>query len=125
MRRSSYLLIALLVAVEGCGYWGRRSVDPQTHIRAGDTVWIWTDGRVVQWHDVVITQDSVAGIPLDMPRHCVACRRTISRSQVDSMKIVYKTGVQKIGEGAGIVAGLLLVEVAVCMVVAPLNHNSC
>ena len=82
-------------------------------------MWIWSGGQVKKWHAVVITQDSVSGIPYPMSLKCDSCRRSLPRTQVDSMKRGYHTVPEYVIEGTGIVAVLTLTEAAVCAVVAP------
>ncbi len=109
--------IASLFLIAGC-YWGRRRVDEPTPIPPGDPVWIWTSGRVEKWHWVVITQDSVSGVPWKS-RRWLTCVRSIPRVQVDSMKHGYRTSAEEVG---GITA-FLLVWRAVCAVVAPRDRE--
>jgi len=52
-------------------------------------VWIWTKGGVEKWHWLVITQDSVSGVPWKSD-WCLMCRRSIPRVQVDSIKHGYR-----------------------------------
>ena len=118
MVRCSLLASVLLAA--GCSnYWGRRRVDQPIPVKPHQPVWIWSGGQVNKWHAVVITQDSVSGIPYRMSLKCDSCRRSLPRTQVDSMKLGYHTVPEYVIEGAGIVAVLTLAEAAVCAVVAP------
>ena len=117
MIRCSLLASVLLAA--GCStYWGRRPVDQPTPIDPGDPVWIWTKGGVEKWRAVVITQDSVSGIPFETSRKCVVCRRSIPRVQVDSMKHEYRTLAQNVTEVVGVVTVLTLGEATLCYLVA-------
>ena len=94
------LCLAFVLPIAGCwgNYWGRRPVDQPTPIDPGDPVWIWTRGGVEKWRAVVITQDSVSGIPFESSRKCVVCRRSIPRVQVDSMKHGYRTLAETVTE---------------------------
>jgi hypothetical protein len=49
-----------------------------------------------RWHAVVITADSVSGIPLSQPLKCDDCRESIPRIQVDSMNLGYQTAAQNV-----------------------------
>jgi len=82
-------------------------------------VWIWSGGQVKKWHAVVITQDSVSGIPYSVPLKCYGCRRSMPRTQLDSMKLGYHTVPEYVIKGTGIFAVLTLGEAAVCAVVLP------
>jgi hypothetical protein len=114
------LCLAFVLLIAGCvgHYWGQRRVEQPTPIAPGDPVWIWTRGGVEKWHAVVITQDSVSGIPFETSRKCTMCRRSIPRLQVDSMKHGYRTLAQNVTEVVGAVAVLTLGEAAVCYLVA-------
>jgi hypothetical protein len=111
--RCSLLALALLVA--GCGYWGRQPIDQPAPVKPSTPVWIWSHDAVLKWHDVLITQDSVSGIPFGSPRDCFArCRRSIPRVQVDSIKQGYRTPAQNTITVVGVVIGLLSAEGAAC-----------
>ena len=93
------LCIALILLATGCEYWGRRPVNDVRPVNPDNPVWIWTNGGVEQWHHVIVTPDSVSGAPwgLNLPKgySCGVCRRSIARTQVDSMKVGYRTWVEK------------------------------
>src|SRR3989475_11297632 len=110
------LCLAFVLPIAGCwgNYWGRRPVDQPTPIDPGDPVWIWTRGGVEKWRAVVITQDSVSGIPFETSRKCVVCRRSIPRVQVDSMKHGYRTFAEDVTEFVGVLTAAILAEAAVC-----------
>ncbi len=111
-------LLAFVLLAAGCfGYWGHRSVDKPTAINPHDPVWIWTRGGVEKWRAVVVTQDSVSGIPFEASRKCTMCRRSIPRAQVDSMVHAYRTLPQDVTIVVGGVAVLILAEAAVCYLV--------
>ena len=92
--------IAALFLIAGCSYWGRRPVDELKPIDPDAPIWIWTKSGVEQWHWVEITPDSVSGIPWKLQvtegYSCPMCRRSIPRTQVDSMKLGYTTWVEYI-----------------------------
>jgi len=87
-------------------------------MKPSDPVLIWSNGTVEKWHGVVITPDSVLGIPYGMSLTCDNCRRSIPRAQVDSLKYRTGGGVGKTSlQVAGAVAAALLVELVVCEVI--------
>ncbi|HVH32270.1 MAG TPA: hypothetical protein VNA31_11515 [bacterium] len=112
-------LFAFVLLAASCNYWGRRRVDQLTPIKPQNPVWIWTPGKVEKWHAVVITQDSVSGIAYRMPVWCESCRLSIPRTRVDSMKLGYHTVAEDLTKGAGIITLAILLEAAVCTLVAP------
>ena len=122
MTHNARLAIVLLAA--GCsGYWGRRSLDQPTPVGRHNPVWIWSSREVMKWHAVVITQDSVSGIPYQMSVRCDSCRRSIARARVDSVQLGYRTLPENVTIVLGGVAVLILGEAAVCTVVAPRDRQ--
>src|SRR5256885_12432429 len=87
------LCLAFVLPIAGCwgNYWGRRPVDQPTPIDPSDPVWIWTRGGVEKKRAVVITQDSVSGIPFQTAPKSVVCPRSIPPGQGDSLKPGYRT----------------------------------
>jgi len=86
-----------------------------------DVVWIWSGGKVEKWHAVVITPDSVSGIPSRVSLKCDSCRRSIPRAQVDSMTLGYETRAPKALEVAGVVAAALVLEMVFCYAIGAKN----
>jgi hypothetical protein len=124
MAHFSPLPFVLLAA--GCGHWEQRPLDDLTLVNPSDPVWIWSSSMMEKWHAVVLSPDSVSGIPYVMSLRCDSCRRSIPRAQVDSMKVGYKTGGAKgadrgVGKTslslAGAVGAILLLELVVCEVI--------
>ena len=83
-----------------CGPYGWVFLVAPKPIAPDAPVWIWTKSVVEQWHWVEITPDSVSGIPWKLQvtegYSCPMCRRSIPRTQVDSMKLGYTTWVEYI-----------------------------
>jgi len=117
----SCLLFVLLAAGCATRYLAWRRVDQPTPLKSEDVVWIWGGGAANKWHAVVITQDSVSGVPYELPLPCDSCRHSLSRSQVDSMDVGYER--QKSSSGAralqyaGVVILAILVEAGVCALI--------
>ena len=84
-------------------------------------MWIWSGGEVTKWHAVVITQDSVSGIPYQMSVHCYSCRRSVPRTRVDSMKLGYRTLPENVTMVVGAATAAILVEAAVCSLLGARN----
>lgn len=127
-----FLYMALIVLAAGCSHWEQRPLDESTPMKPSIPVWIWRGGNVEKWHAVVITPDSVSGIPDSVSvilygtsLNCDSCRRSIPRAQVDSMKVGYNTGAPKAVKTAlrvtAAVAAALLVEVVVCSALGAKN----
>ena len=119
MARCSLLVFVLLGT--GCLYWGRRRVDQPTPIKPSNPVWIWSGGTVEKWHAVVITPDSVSGIPYRMALQCDSCRRSMPRAQVDSMTLAHETRAPNVLLLAGVVAAAIGLEMVICSAIGPKN----
>ena len=114
-------LVAFVFLAADCSpYWGRRSLDKPTPVKPDDAVLIWSHGAFNTWHAVVITQDSVSGIPYENSLTCDSCRRSLPRSQVDSMQLGYvrhHIDSKVVLQGAGAIALLLALEAAFCTLI--------
>ena len=86
-----YSHLAFVLLATGCGQHWEPRVDQPTPVRASDAVLIWSSGTVEKWHGVVLTADSVSGIPYRMSLKCDSCRRNMPWAEVDSMKLGYHT----------------------------------
>ena len=124
LSRFAFLFLLLAVGCSG-GRWEPRRIDlPPPFEPSGVVfepsyvVWIWSAGKVEKWHAVVVTPDSVSGIPYRMALQCDSCRRSMPRAQVDSMKVgPYQGRGPNALEVAGIVGAALLLEIVICSVV--------
>lgn len=117
MLRHAILSCALLAA-SGC-YWPQHPVQEPNPISRHSPVRIWSGDSVETWHAVRVTKDSIFGIPYRMSLKCYTCARSMSLTQVDSMKIRSQSAFVKRAEFVGAVAAVLVVEVGVCRIVAP------
>jgi hypothetical protein len=65
---------------------------------------------MARWHAVIVSRDSVSGIPYTMPIACDSCRRSIPLIEVDSLRI------RKGSSGAqlAVIPALLFLEYVVC-----------
>jgi hypothetical protein len=115
--RCACLVLVLLTPGCSTGYWGWRPLGQFDAVDPRDRVRIWSRGALNEWHAVVITDDSVSGIPYEMSLSCDTCRRALLRTQVDSIKLDYQGGhldSKMALQVAGAVALALLAEAAVC-----------
>src|SRR5512135_1692237 len=101
--RATRSSLAFVLLAAGCwsSYWGQRPLDQPIRVDPDDPVLIWRSSGVEKWHAVVITQDSVSGIPYEAPLKCALCRRSIPRVQVDSMKLYYRTLAENVTDVVG------------------------
>ena len=119
------ILLAAVLLPAGCTTaleW--RPLHPPIPVGRHDLVWIFSRGTAYTWQAVVISRDSVSGVPYDMPAKCDSCRRSLSLAQVDDMRLGYLThpnAPRDILRGAGVltlvVFASLIVELAVCTAV--------
>ena len=115
--------LAFVLLAAGCwsSYWGRRPLDQPIAIEPDDPVLIWNSSGVEKWHAVVITQDSVSGIPYEAPLRCTLCRRSIPRVQVDSMTLYYRTLAEDVTNVVGPPTLIILAELVAGLVVSALR----
>ena len=78
--------IALLLLAGGCTPVGWWRTDLTSRFRRWEQVKVWSRGNVVRWHAVVVSRDSISGIPYKMPLDCDTCRRSIALTDVDSLR---------------------------------------
>jgi hypothetical protein len=84
-RVSRYAILTAVGAV-GCGAgWHGVPVTPRP-VEARQQVQVWHQGRVEQWHAVVVTPESLSGIPFHRPVTCDSCRMAFSRAAIDSVR---------------------------------------
>ena len=50
-------------------------------------VQVWSNGQMRRWHGVRVTEDSISGVPFVKSSNCEACRETIARTGVDSLRL--------------------------------------
>ena len=123
MRLLSQLTFLLFAADCGSGRWAPRRIElpyPQEPsdvvytLEPSAVVWIWNGGTVEKWHAVVIAPDSVSGIPYSISLECHSCRRSLSRAQVDSMKVGPSTRSPKALDVAAALGAAILLEMVIC-----------
>ena len=47
---------------------------------------VWSHGQVEVWHALVMSPDSITGIPAELPAKCDTCRRGIAWADADSVR---------------------------------------
>src|SRR5437764_722073 len=73
---------------QACGAgWHQMPQPMPTSLPVRQQVQVWQAGRMLQWHAVLVTSDSVTGIPFHKPVDCDSCRVSIPRSSVDSLRL--------------------------------------
>jgi hypothetical protein len=90
----------LLLFVAGCAspsgvHWMKEDIHPVAvrGDRRLDRARIWSGDSVVEWRAVVVTRDSISGIPATVSQKCDSCRLTLPTSAVDSLSVGYDQSV--------------------------------
>ena len=112
--RLRIVAFTLAVLAVGCHSEWRPRLEEPASIKPHDVVRIWSSDAVAQWHAVVITSDSVSGIPYETSLQCDSCRRSMPLVLVDSMKVSHATSAKAVLIVAGVVVAASLVEAIVC-----------
>jgi len=108
------LPLAALLLIEACGAgWHQPATGLEpAPLPEGQQVQVWRHGKMDRWHGVVMTTDSVSGIPYQKPLDCSTCRTALGRNDVDSIRVGNPEAAfwKSIGLGVGIFAvlGILL-----------------
>jgi hypothetical protein len=78
--------LILSFILTGCGA-GWHRVEPWVGpISARQRAQVWHDGRFEQWHALLLSQDSISGVPYFRAITCDSCRIALTRAQVDSLR---------------------------------------
>lgn len=81
------LLICAALVAEACGAGWRRTNPQAGALKPRQQVQLWQGGKVTRWHAVVVTPDTVSGVPFFRPIDCDSCRASMPRSTVDSIRL--------------------------------------
>jgi hypothetical protein len=112
-------LCAAFVSQVSCGPgWRRWDDDALLGAPSREQVEVWQADTAARWHGLVVTADSVSGIPFLKPLTCDSCRITVERSAVDSIRVGNPIG--GFWRGVGWVVGTALV---VCAFACPRAGN--
>ena len=90
-------LTGLCLALEtGCYpvHWKRGEIKPMPLGRL-QQLKIWSGDTVFRWHAVIITYDSITGVPYKMSTKCDSCRLGLRLSSVDSIRVGYPSSPAK------------------------------
>jgi len=95
MKPMLWLCRPLLLFAAGCASssevrWMTEDIHPVAvrGDRRLDEVRIWTHDSLVHWRAVLVTRDSISGVP-DTRSACENCRRALPVSAVDSLSVGY------------------------------------
>jgi len=80
--------IAGCLLLQACGAGWHRAPDlAPGPLSPRQQVQVWHDGRVERWHGLLLSPDSVSGIPYLHSVDCDTCRVVLPRTQVDSIRL--------------------------------------
>ncbi|MCX6069867.1 MAG: hypothetical protein NTU91_03260 [Chloroflexi bacterium] len=79
-------LPALAIGLAGCGAGWHRTQPSLGPLPVRQQVQVWHGGLVERWHAVMLSPDSVSGVPFLRPANCDSCRLAVSRADVDSVR---------------------------------------
>jgi hypothetical protein len=94
----------MILLLAGCGAgWQNTALQPGP-LPSRQQGQVWVDGRAHRWHSLVVTTDSLAGVPFTQPPHCDSCRVALPRSSVDSLRLGNPTAGfwKSVGLGMGV-----------------------
>ena len=87
MRGSNLKLLVLALRHAGCGAGWRTTPLATGALPQGQQAQVWTAGRALQWHGLVVASDSISGVPFTRSPACVSGRVVIPRESVDSVRL--------------------------------------
>jgi hypothetical protein len=74
---------------------------------------VWHEERAERLHALILTNDSLSGIPYMRPSECDSCRVSLARVEVDSIRLGHPE--RGFWRSAGLVLGALtLLGIAAC-----------
>ena len=81
-------LMTLAAVTIGCGAgWRQPTALSPGPMSSRQQVQVWSSGQAVRWHAVIVTEDSMSGVPFTESPTCRACRAAIARTAVDSVRL--------------------------------------
>jgi hypothetical protein len=102
---------ALAFVLGGCGAGWHRVEPGPAPIAPRQQAQVWHDDRFEQWHALLLSSDSVSGVPYFRAIGCDSCRVGLPRSAVDSLR--YGNPTAGFWKSVGLVFGSTALLVAV------------
>jgi hypothetical protein len=117
--------ISFLSLACGAG-WRRRPDLAPGPLSPRQQAQVWHQGRAERWHALIISPDSISGVPYLRPLDCDSCRLALPRTQVDSVRL--GKPVAGFWKTAGLVVGIPVLVLAVLCASSgggpPCSHGS-
>jgi hypothetical protein len=109
------MLLAALMLIQGCGAgWHQPAeVDPVT-FKPRQQVQVWRDATFDRWHGVVVSPDTISGIPFRAPLNCDTCRVALPRAAVDSIRL--GDPVAGFWKSTGLAVGIMMTPLALACI---------
>jgi hypothetical protein len=105
MGRGRPIAALALWLVSGCGAgWRQEELSPVQELPARQQVQVWQGRGSQVLHSVLVSPDSVTGVPFHLPPECDSCRIAVARNTVDSMRLGNRERGALKSFGAGYVA---------------------
>jgi hypothetical protein len=105
-------LLASVTLVNACGAgWHRAEPSPASQLPPRQQVQIWQGPQKRVLHAVVVTADSISGVPYQISPDCDSCRVYLARNTVDSMRLgnMEKGALKSVGLGYVLMGAAIVV----------------
>lgn len=111
MRRAAASSLMLPFFLSSCGAGWHRVEPPAGSISARQQAQVWHDDQFEQWHALLLSHDSISGVPYFRAINCDSCRLSLARAKVDSLR--YGNPTAGFWKTVGLVVGVPAVIVAI------------
>ena len=97
-------VFGLALVQAGCGAGWRTTPLAAGPLPPRQQAEVWTEGRALRWHALVVATDSISGVPFTSSPACDSCRVALPRGSVDSVRLGNPTAGfwKSVGLGMGI-----------------------
>jgi hypothetical protein len=105
-------LLASFTLLNACGAgWHRADPSPASPLPPRQQVQIWQGQKNRVLHSVVVSSDTISGVPYQDPADCDSCRVHLARNTVDSMRLgnMGKGALKSMGFAAALMAAAAVV----------------
>jgi hypothetical protein len=86
LSRTAGTASALALVLGGCGAGWHRVEPRPAPVAPRQQAQVWHDDRFEQWHALLVSSDSVSGVPYFRAVGCDSCRVALPRDAVDSLR---------------------------------------
>jgi len=104
-------VFALTLLQLGCGAGWRSKPLVDGPLPRRQQAQVWTHGRALRWHALVVAPDTISGVPFTRSPACDSCRAAIPRGLIDSVRLGNPTA--GFWRTMGLVVGIPIVAVIV------------